>query len=189
MCFLSSDADAVEKTQMQWKAKDETAQVRLGKRGQWLPVRRQRGELSSSLRCVAKPSLRVATLSLGGGVSSPRSSPASPSARSSEIGSRGQHTRIPTRPLCLEKLQTGSFSFFDSGPNEQYSDKGSNFNSSHFFPPVTRLGMDQTSLTERALRIKQFFSFFQLHCPHLHDVNRLFFSLGSHLPPYMVLFQ
>jgi hypothetical protein len=52
-----------------------------GKRGQWLPVRRQRrqrGELSSSLRCVAKLSLRAATPSLGGGVSSPRSLPALP---------------------------------------------------------------------------------------------------------------
>lgn len=139
------DADAVED-------EGRGSAGAFGKRGQWLPVRRQRGELSSSLRCVAKPSLRATTPSLGGGVSSPRSSPASPSARSSEIGSGGQHTRISTRPLCSEKLQTGSFSFFDSGPNEQYSDKRPNFNPSYFFPPGTRPGMDQTSLTERALR-------------------------------------
>jgi hypothetical protein len=139
---------------MQWgptALKDEAAQVRLGKRGQWLPVRRQRGELSSSLRCVAKLSLRAATPSLGGDVSSPRSSPALPSARSSEIGSGGQHTRIPTGPRCSEKLQTRSFSFFDSGPNEQNSDKRPNFNPDHFFPPGTRPGMDQTSLTEQTL--------------------------------------
>jgi hypothetical protein len=41
--------------------------------------------------------------------------------------------------------------FFDSGPNEQNSDKRPNFNPDHFFPPGTRPGMDQTSLTERAL--------------------------------------
>jgi hypothetical protein len=136
---------------MQWgpaALKDEAAQVRLGKRGQWLPMRMQRGELSSSLRCVVKPSLRAA-------VSSPRSSPALPSARSSEIGSGGQHTRISTGPRRSEKLQTRSFSFFDSDPNEQNSDKQPNFNPSHFFPPKTRSGMDQTSLTERALRKSQ----------------------------------
>jgi hypothetical protein len=93
--------------QMQWGSaalKDEAAQVHLGKRGQWLPVRRQRGELSSSMRCVAKLSLRAATPSLGGGVSSPRLSPALTNARSSEIGSGGQHTRIPTGPQCSKKL-------------------------------------------------------------------------------------
>lgn len=33
MCFLSSDTDAVEKMQMQWKTKDEAAQMRLGREG------------------------------------------------------------------------------------------------------------------------------------------------------------
>jgi hypothetical protein len=125
----SADADAVGTSSTQGRGSAGA----FGEERAVVTGEKATGELSSSLRCVAKLSLRATTPSLSGGVSSPRSSPALPNVRFSEIGSGGQHTRIPTGPRCSEKLQTRSFSFFDSGPNEQNLDKRPNFNPSHFF--------------------------------------------------------
>jgi hypothetical protein len=72
------------------RRKPRRAQTRLGKRGWWLSVRRQRGERLSLLRCAATLSLCTATPSLA--AASPWLIRRQRCPRFTEIGSEGQHT-------------------------------------------------------------------------------------------------